>query len=137
LRALSPKQSGYRANQVQAFLPSPMATAKAIHHSGKNPLRKVTRPSEDVIGPKGLRVRRLHKAFLRYHDAGNWPALREALKRMGRAGLIDPGKHYLVPTFEPLGTGRQPEGARRASLPPAPAPEDKKRPPAKASRAGR
>ncbi len=36
--------------------------------------------------PKGINVRRLHKAFLRYHDPNNWPMLREALKRMGRAG---------------------------------------------------
>ena len=56
--------------------------------------------------------RRLHKAFLRYHDPDNWPMLREALKRMGRADLIGNGKHHLVPTYQPLGTGDRPEGAR-------------------------
>ena len=30
--------NGFRADQVQAFLPSPMATATAMYHSGKNPL---------------------------------------------------------------------------------------------------
>ena len=45
--ALWLKQNGFRADQVQAFLPSPMATATAMYHSGKNPLRKVTRESED------------------------------------------------------------------------------------------
>ena len=40
--ALWLKKNGYRADQVQAFLPSPMATATAMWHSGKNPLRKVT-----------------------------------------------------------------------------------------------
>jgi uncharacterized radical SAM protein YgiQ len=36
--ALWLKQNGFRADQVQAFLPSPMATATAMYHSGKNPL---------------------------------------------------------------------------------------------------
>jgi uncharacterized radical SAM protein YgiQ len=113
--ALWLKQNGFRADQVQAFLPSPMATATAMYHSGKNPLRKITRTSEDVVIPKGLKVRRLHKAFLRYHDAENWPLLRETLKRMGRADLIGNSKRHLVPSYQPLGTGKQPEGARRPS----------------------
>jgi uncharacterized radical SAM protein YgiQ len=112
--ALWLKQNGFRADQVQAFLPSPMATATAMWHSGKNPLRKVTRTSEEVHIPKGLKVRRLHKAFLRWHDANNWPMLREALKRMGRADLIGPGKHQLIPAWQPLGTGNAPEGRRKA-----------------------
>ncbi len=131
------KANGFRADQVQAFLPSPMATATAMYHSGKNPLRKVTRDSEDVFIPKGLKVRRLHKAFLRYHDAENWPVLRDALRRMGRADLIGNSKRHLVPAYQPLGTGKQPEGARRPNkyqafrtqqtgLPPAPVATDKK-----------
>jgi uncharacterized radical SAM protein YgiQ len=111
--ALWLKRNGFRADQVQAFLPGPMATATAMYHTGKNPLRRVTRTSEDVVVPKGLRVRRLHKAFLRYHDANNWPMLREALRRMGRADLIGPGKHQLVPAWQPAGTGTAPEGGRR------------------------
>jgi uncharacterized radical SAM protein YgiQ len=106
--ALWLKQNGFRADQVQAFLPSPMATATAMWHSGKNPLRRVGRDSEDVAIPKGMRQRRLHKAFLRYHDANNWPLLREALKRMGRADLIGSGKHHLVPPWQPAGTGGAP-----------------------------
>ncbi|HEY6643121.1 YgiQ family radical SAM protein [Povalibacter sp.] len=108
------KTNGFRADQVQAFLPSPMATATAMWHSGKNPLKKVTHTSEDVIIPKGLKVRRLHKAFLRYHDANNWPILRDALRRMGRADLIGNGKHHLVPIWQPAGTGDAPEGRRSA-----------------------
>jgi uncharacterized radical SAM protein YgiQ len=111
--ALWLKRNGYRADQVQAFLPSPMATATAMWHSGKNPLHKVTRTSEDVHIPKGLKVRRLHKAFLRWHDANNWPILRDALKRMGRADLIGSGKHQLIPAWQPAGTGCTPEGRRR------------------------
>ena len=110
--ALWLKKNGFRADQVQAFLPSPMATATAMYHSGKNPLRRVTRDSEEVVIPRGIKVRRLHKAFLRYHDANNWPLLREALRRMGRADLIGPGKQHLVPAWQPAGTGTLAEGAR-------------------------
>ena len=110
--ALWLKQNGFRADQVQAFLPSPMATATAMYHSGKNPLRKVTPTSESVYIPKGLKQRRLHKAFLRYHDANNWPVLRIALRRMGRGDLIGSGKHQLIPSYQPAGTGLAPEGAR-------------------------
>jgi len=110
--ALWLKKNGFRADQVQAFLPSPMATATAMYHSGKNPLRRVTRTSEEVRIPKGLKVRRLHKAFLRYHDPDNWPVLREALRHMGRADLIGNAKHQLVPAYQPSGTGHAPEGRR-------------------------
>jgi radical SAM superfamily enzyme YgiQ (UPF0313 family) len=113
--ALWLKENGYRADQVQAFLPGPMATATAMYHTGKNPLRRVTRDSEEVVVPKGLKIRRLHKAFLRYHDANNWPMLREALKRMGREDLIGSGKRHLVPRYQPKGTGQAPEGRRRGS----------------------
>jgi hypothetical protein len=84
-----------------------------MYHSGKNPLRKVTHASEEVVIPKGTRQRRLHKAFLRYHDPNNWPLLREALRRMGRADLIGNGRQHLVPTYQPIGTGRSHEGKRR------------------------
>ena len=109
------KSNGYRADQVHAFLPGPLATATAMYRSGRNPLRKVTRDSESVPIPKGARVRRLHKAFLRYHDANNWPMLRKALHRMGRADLIGNGKRHLIPTWQPAGTGDAPEGARSAT----------------------
>jgi uncharacterized radical SAM protein YgiQ len=111
--ALWLKRNGFRADQVQAFLPSPMATATAMYHSGKNPLHKVTRTSEDVVIPKGTRQRRLHKAFLRYHDPNNWPLLREALRQMGRSDLIGNGRNQLVPTYQPIGTGRAHEGQRK------------------------
>ncbi|WP_431048771.1 YgiQ family radical SAM protein [Roseateles sp. L2-2] len=110
--ALWLKRNGFRADQVQTFYPSPMATATAMYHSGKNPLKKVTRDSEPVDIVKGERRRRLHKAFLRYHDPNNWPLLREALKDMGRADLIGNGKNHLIPTFQPTTDGAY-ESARR------------------------
>jgi uncharacterized radical SAM protein YgiQ len=116
--ALWLKRSGFRADQVQAFLPGPMATATAMYHSGKNPLKRITRASEEVVIPKGLKVRRLHKAFLRYHDPNNWPLLREALRRMGRADLIGNARQQLVPAYQPAGTGARPEGRRSAGARP-------------------
>jgi radical SAM superfamily enzyme YgiQ (UPF0313 family) len=111
------KKNGFRADQVQAFLPSPMATATAMYHSGKNPLKRITRASEEVVIPKGIKVRRLHKAFLRYHDPENWPILREALKRMGRADLIGNGKHHLIPAYQPVASSAGAGGGRSRALP--------------------
>jgi uncharacterized radical SAM protein YgiQ len=113
--ALWLKRNGFRADQVQTFLPSPMALATAMYHSAKNPLHKVSRTSENVSVAKGLRQRRLHKAFLRYHDPDNWPLLRKALQQMGRADLIGNGKRHLVPSWQPKGTGRGGEGRRRTN----------------------
>jgi radical SAM superfamily enzyme YgiQ (UPF0313 family) len=115
--ALWLKKNGFRADQVQAFLPSPMASATAMYHSGKNPLRKITRTSEGVYIPKGLKQRRLHKAFLRYHDPNNWPLLRQALRRMGRGDLIGAGKHQLIPVYQPPGTGHATAGIAKARSP--------------------
>ncbi len=104
--ALWLKRNGFRPDQVQAFLPTPMALASAMYHTGLNPLKQVTRAgAERVTLARGARQRRLHKAFLRYHDPANWPLLRETLKRMGRADLIGNGKRHLVPAWQPTGTG--------------------------------
>ncbi|MFC5497366.1 YgiQ family radical SAM protein [Caenimonas terrae] len=116
--ALWLKKNGFRADQVQTFYPSPMATATAMYHSGRNTLRKVRReatPEDSVDIVRGEKRRRLHKAFLRYHDANNWPLLREALKAMGRADLIGNGKHHLIPTFQPLTDGGYTSARRKNS----------------------
>ncbi len=100
--ALWLKHNDFRLDQVQTFTPTPMAMATAMYHSGKNPLRKVTDDSEEVPIPRAGGVRRLHKAFIRFHDPNNWPMLREALKNMGRADLIGSGKNCLIPAWQPL-----------------------------------
>jgi len=100
--ALWLKSHGFKADQVQAFYPSPMANATTMYHSQRNPLNAISRKrGEEVITAKGLRSRRLHKAFLRYHDADNWPMIRDALKEMGRSDLIGNGKKHLVPRDQP------------------------------------
>ena len=113
--ALWLKRNGFRADQVQAFLPSPMSVASAMYYSGKDTLKKVGRDSPDIPVPKGLKIRRLHKAFLRYHDANNWPLLRKTLKELGRADLIGNGKHQLIPNWQPRNTCVDGEGQRLAN----------------------
>ena len=105
--ALWLKANGFRADQVQTFYPSPMASATAMYHTGRNPLKGLTRDAartEKVDIVRGERRRKLHKAFLRYHDAANWPLLREALQAMGRSDLIGNGKRHLIPSYQPAGT---------------------------------
>jgi uncharacterized radical SAM protein YgiQ len=123
--ALWLKQNGFKADQVQTFYPSPMATATAMYHTDLNPLKGISRLTEgpnaraekvDIV--RGERRRRLHKAFLRYHDPNNWPLLRDALKAMGRADLIGNGKHQLIPTYQPA-TGGEYSSARRKNSTPA------------------
>ena len=101
--ALWLKKHNFRLDQVQTFLPTPLALATAMWHTEKNPLRKVTEESETMPIVRSGRQRKLHKAFLRYHDPAGWPVLREALKEMGRADLIGPGKKHLVPAWQPAG----------------------------------
>jgi hypothetical protein len=72
-----------------------------MYYTGFNTLKAIHSDSKQVFVAKGLRQRRLQKAFLRYHDPKNWPMLREALKNMGRADLIGNGKRHLVPSWQP------------------------------------
>lgn len=113
------KKNGFRADQVQTFYPSPMATATAMYHSNLNPLKGIHRDerAERVDIVRGEKRRRLHKAFLRYHDPNNWPLLREALKAMGRADLIGNGKHHLIPTFQPVTDGGYQSARKKNSTP--------------------
>jgi len=101
--ALWLKKNNFRLDQVQTFIPTPMAMATTMYHSERNPLRKVNRSSEIVGTVRNGRQRKLHKAFLRYHDPVNWPMLREALKEMGRSDLIGNGKKQLIPAWQPAG----------------------------------
>lgn len=92
------KQNKFRVDQVQNFYPSPMASATTMYFTGKNPLKPLKRSAEDPIySAKSKEQRTLHKAFLRYHDPENWPMLRKALRRMGKADLIGSGSDCLVP----------------------------------------
>ena len=98
--ALWLKTNGFRADQVQAFYPSPMASATTMYYSEKNPLHQVTYKSEKVQTAKSPEQRKLHKAFLRWHDPKNWPLLRKAIADMGRQELIGDGENQLIPHYK-------------------------------------
>ena len=115
--ALWLKTNDFRADQVQNFYPSPMATATTMYHTGKNPLKRVRRDGGDVPVPKTGTQRKLHKAFLRYHDPQNWPMLRDALRSMGRSDLIGNGKQHLIPTYQPKGDQGYQNARRKNSTP--------------------
>jgi uncharacterized radical SAM protein YgiQ len=112
--ALWLKNNGFRPDQVQAFLPSPMATATAMYYTEVNPLSPLRDPHE-VHVEKSLEQRRIHKAFLRYHDPNNWPLLRKVLREMGREDLIGNGKQHLIPSFQPQATGFAAKGQRKST----------------------
>ncbi len=114
--ALWLKRNDFRADQVQNFYPSPMATATAMYYTGKNPLKRIrSKDSEEVFVAKSAEQRRLHKAFLRYHDPNNWPMLRDALKAMGRGDLIGNGEHQLIPKYQPRTDGSYQSARRKNS----------------------
>jgi uncharacterized radical SAM protein YgiQ len=99
--ALWLKQNNFQLDQVQNFLPTPMAMATAMYHGRKNPLHRISADSEAVETVRSGKIRRLHKAFLRYHDPENWEILREGLQRMGRSDLIGNTDRHLVPRYTP------------------------------------
>jgi uncharacterized radical SAM protein YgiQ len=110
--ALWLKRHRFRADQVQTYYPSPMATATAMYHSGRNPLRRISYKRGEKISPvRDLNKRRLHKALLRYPDEANWPLIREYLQTAGRAELIGDGEHCLIPAEDTRASGHK--GAKK------------------------
>ena len=96
--ALWLKKNDFQADQVQTFYPSPMATATAMYHTGRNPLKGLSYKAEKINTVKKLDQRRLHKALLRYHDAANWKIIKDLLLKMGKKNLIGEGPHCLIPS---------------------------------------
>ena len=117
--ALWLKKNNFKLDQVQTFMPTPMAMATTMYHTRKNPLRKVTADSESVETARSGKIRRTHKAFLRYQDPENWPILREALIAMGRGDLIGNGDKHLIPSWS-AGEANGGDPSRRAPSGPAP-----------------
>ena len=111
--ALWLKKNNFKLDQVQTFMPTPMAMATTMYHSRKNPLKKVTADSEVVETARSGKVRRSHKAFLRYQDPANWPILRETLVKMGRGDLIGNGDRHLVPSWQASEDGGLAAGERK------------------------
>ena len=99
--ALWLKEKDFKLDQVQTFMPTPMALATTMYHTRKNPLKKVSGDSEAVETARSGKVRKFHKALLRYHAPENWEVLHEGLLRMGRRDLIGSGPRHLIPARQP------------------------------------
>jgi uncharacterized radical SAM protein YgiQ len=115
--ALWLKKNNFKLDQVQTFTPTPMAMATTMYHTRKNPLHKVDADSEVVETARSGKIRRVHKAFLRYYDPENWPILREALGKMGRGDLIGYGEKHLIPPAQPKEGAAMPAGVERKRAP--------------------
>jgi uncharacterized radical SAM protein YgiQ len=90
--ALWLKTNGRRPRQVQDFIPTPMAMATCMYHTGIDPFTM-----QPVYTATGLRAKKLQKALLLYWSPEQWPLAREALREAGRADLIGTGPDALVP----------------------------------------
>src|SRR5688572_617607 len=90
--ALWLKKNGRRPRQVQDFIPTPMAMATCMYHTGIDPLTM-----QPVYTATGLRAKKLQKALLLYWSPDQWPLAREALREAGRADLIGSRPECLVP----------------------------------------
>ena len=90
--ALWLKKNGRRPRQVQDFIPTPMAMATCMYHTGIDPLTM-----QPVYTATGLRAKKLQKSLLLYWSPEQWPLAREALREAGRADLIGSGPGALVP----------------------------------------
>lgn len=95
------KKNDFKLDQVQTFMPTPMALATTMYHTRKNPLKKVSADSEVVETARSGKIRKLHKALLRYHAPENWEIIHEALVRMGRRDLIGSSPRHLIPPRQP------------------------------------
>jgi uncharacterized radical SAM protein YgiQ len=90
--ALWLKKNGRRPRQVQDFIPTPMAMATCMYHTGIDPFTM-----QPVYTATGLRAKKLQKSLLLYWSPDQWPLAREALREAGRADLIGSGPEALVP----------------------------------------
>jgi len=109
--ALYLKKNGMRPRQVQDFIPTPMAVATTMFHTGVDPLTM-----KPVYSATDLREKRMMKALIFYWDPEHWPLARDALKKAGRADLIGRAPHCLVPPD--YGATSSAFGAKRPAPPP-------------------
>jgi uncharacterized radical SAM protein YgiQ len=86
------KRNGMRPRQVQDFIPTPMAVATTMYHTGFDPLTM-----EPVPVARELRDKRRMKALILWWDEAQWPLAREALIDAGRRDLIGHKPSCLIP----------------------------------------
>src|SRR6185295_12157912 len=90
------KQSGYRPDQVQDFIPAPFDVATAMYYTGIDPFTR-----KPVYVAQHLRDRKLQRALLQYFKPENYFEVRQALEKAGRQDLIGEGCDCLIPERPP------------------------------------
>jgi uncharacterized radical SAM protein YgiQ len=90
------KQSGYRPDQVQDFIPAPFDIATAMYYTGIDPFTK-----KPVHIARQLRDRKLQRALMQFFKPENYFEVREALQKAGRTDLIGDGCDALIPGRPP------------------------------------
>ncbi|MBI5596857.1 MAG: YgiQ family radical SAM protein [Elusimicrobia bacterium] len=90
------KRNGYKPDQVQDFIPSPMDLAAAMYYTGRDPLTGLEMPVA-----RGLRDRRLQRALLQFFKLENYFEVHEALVKAGRRDLIGDGCDCLIGRHPP------------------------------------
>jgi uncharacterized radical SAM protein YgiQ len=104
--ALYLKKRDMRPRQVQDFIPTPMAMATSMYHTGLDPFT-----GKPVYSAKTMHEKRLQKALLLYWDASHHDEARQALKAAGRGDLIGSGAGALIPPA--TGAGSLPRYMRK------------------------
>jgi uncharacterized radical SAM protein YgiQ len=99
------QRNGWRPQQVQDFMPTPMTLASDMFWSGYHPMT-----GEPIHVTRDLEEKRMQKALLRWGDPANRPLVEKALRKIGR---LAPGER-LGPGMRPLRRRRgPPQGGRR------------------------
>jgi len=99
------RRNGWRPQQVQDFVPTPMTLASDMFWSGLHPM--TLRP---VHVARDLKEKRMQKALIRWADPQSAPLVEEALRRVGR---LAPGQRFQTRGVPWKRTGgRRPPGGR-------------------------
>lgn len=80
------RANGWRPQQVQDFVPTPMTLASDMFWSGLHPLTL-----KPIHVTRDMRQKRMQKALLRWADPASAPLVEEALRRVGR---LRPGQRF-------------------------------------------
>jgi uncharacterized radical SAM protein YgiQ len=97
------QRNGWRPQQVQDFMPTPMTLASDVFWTGLHPMT-----GKPVHVARDLEEKRMQKALLRWADPANRPLIEKALRRIGR---LAPGARR-GPGTHPVGRGRRRPPAR-------------------------
>jgi len=105
------KDSGYRPEQVQDFMPAPLDMATCMYYTGLDPMTK-----EPIYVARLPRDRKLQRALLQFFKPENYFLVRRALLQAGRGDLIGEGRQALIPDKPPpVALDAKRHGAKRAT----------------------